>query len=225
MKYVSRAVVSLVVILCIVCSIGAAAQVTHRPVEDFVNAQTSLFFWNDSSNLVFGILVDHGGINTRWLISNCGINLGTIFSGDITEKPLADGRTSVHVVLHGKNVFMRSVLWEDGTPVLGYTRAEVCAGAAAVVGQLLLTVDFINNQPLGGPLPNLGDIISTPGQELQGMLIQATGQGPLRFYFGLPAGTPGFMHVLQRNIYPNGNGAPGKDYWPAEIADVKPLGQ
>lgn len=103
-------------------------------------------------------------------------------------------------MLHGKNAFMRAFLEADGPPVLGYTRSEVCGGAAPTLGDFLLTVDFINNQGLGGPLPDLIEMLTAPepGQVFQGVLVNATAQGPLRFLPGVQPGTPGFMHVLQR---------------------------
>jgi hypothetical protein len=207
----------------------ALAKVNHRPVEDFTSAQVNVIGWINSNNPLFVGVIDFGGVINRFLVANnCGQpDLGTTFSGDIIETALPDGTTQVHLVLHGKNAFMRAFLESDGTPVLGYTRAEVCGGAMPTLGEFLLTVDFINNQGLGGPLPDLLNLLFAPepGQVFQGILVNATVQGPLRFLPGVQAGTPGFMHVLQRGPYVRGKGVPGHDYFPAELVNVKAQGQ
>ena len=216
-----------ILILFLIGSTAALAQVNHRPIEDFTSAQVNIFGWDNSNHPLFVGIIDLGGVLNRYLVdNNCGQpDLGTTFSGDITETALPDGTTQVSIVLHGKNAFMRATLEADGTPVLGYTRAEVCAGATPVLGDFLLTVDFINNQGLGGPLPDFYEIGNEPGQVFQGMLLNGTAQGPLRFFFGVPAGTPGFMHVVQNGPYVRGKGVPGQDYYPAELVDVKALGK
>jgi hypothetical protein len=218
-----------ILILFLIGSTVALAQVNHRPVEDFTSAQVTITTWNNSNNPMFVGAIDFGGIVNQFLVANnCGQpDLGTTFSGDIIETALPDGRTQVHVVLHGKNAFMRAFLEADGTPVLGYTRFEVCGGATPMLGNFLLTVDFINNQGLGGPLPDLFELLGAPepGQLFQGILVDATAQGPLRFLPGVQPGTPGFMHVLQRGPYVRGKGVPGHDYFPAELVNVKARGQ
>ena len=216
-------------ILFLIGSTVALAQVNHRPVEDFTSAQVNVTGWDNRNNPMFVGVIDLGGVVNRFLVANnCGQpDLGTTFSGDVIETALPDGRTQVHVVLHGKNAFMRAFLEADGTAVLGYTRSEVCGGATPTLGEFLLAVDFINNQGLGGPLPDLFDILLAPepGQLFQGILVNATAQGPLRFFPGLQPGTPGFMHVLQRGPYVRGKGVPGQDTFPAELVDVKAEGQ
>jgi len=216
-------------ILFLIGSTVVLAQVNHRPVEDFTNAQVNVTGWDNSNNPMFVGVIDVGGVVNRFLVANnCGQpDLGTTFSGNITETALSDGRTQVHVVLHGMNAFMRAFLESDGTPVLGYTRSEVCGGATSTLGEFLLTVDFINNQGVGGPLPDLFDILLAPepGQLFQGILVNATAQGPLRFLPGVQPGTAGFMHVVQRGPYVRGKGVPGHDTFPAELVDVKAQGQ
>jgi len=209
------------------CCTAALAQVNHRPIEDFTNAQVNIGGWINGNNVLYIGYIDVGGVANKYMVdNNCGQpDWGTTFSGDITEKALADGRTQVHIVLHGKNAFMRAALYVDNTPVLGYGRAAVCAGFTPVLGEFLLTLDFINNQGLGGPLPDLWQLGKEPGQVLQASLVNGTAQGPLSFFPGVPAGTPGFMHVVQRGPYVRGKGVPGHDYYPAELVDVKALGK
>ena len=211
------------------CCTAALAQVNHRPIEDFTNAQVNIMGWVNGNNPLFFGVIDFGGVINRYLAdpkNNCKpTDLGTTFSGDITEKALPDGTTQVSIVLHGKNAFMRADLLLDFTHVLGYTRSEVCAGATPVLGEFMLTLKFINNAGLGGPLPDLWQLGKESGQVLQASLVNGTAQGPLRFFFDVPAGTPGFMHVVQLLPYVRGKGVPGKDYFPAELVDVKALGK
>ena len=218
-----------ILILFLIGSTLALAQVSHRPVADFTSAQVNVTAWNNSNNPLFIGVIDVGGVVNRFLVANnCGQpDFGTTFSGDIIETALPDGTTQVHVVLHGRNAFMRAFLESDGTPVLGYTRTEVCAGATPVLGDFLLTVDFINNQGVGGPLPDLINLLLAPepSQVFQGILVNATAQGPLRFLPGVPQGAPGFMKVLQRGPFVRGKGVPGHDYFPAELVNVKANGQ
>ena len=202
------------------------AQVTHRPITDFTSAQTTTAGWIDSADPVFVGVVDYAGVLERWMFENCGLDIGAMYTGNITEQALATGKTHVHVVLHGKNVFMRAYLYADGTPVLGYTRGEVCfQGGIPVQGTTTLTLDFINDQDPGGPLPDLLALSNDPAvlPYMESLLVNGTAQGPLRFLFETPAGTPATLHILQRGIFPNGKGMPGKDNFPAELVNVKPL--
>lgn len=206
---------------------AASAQVSHRPIEDFTTAQINVLGWYNGNNPEFSGVIDFGGVVHRLLLANCDIDLGSTFSGDITEKALTDTTTQVHVVLHGKQIFMRAVLYADGTPVLGYTRSEVCHGAVPMLGDFMMTLDFINNQGVGGPLPDLAEMSGDPNvlPFLQSVLLNGNGQGPLRFLYEVPPGTPGFMHVVQRGPYVRGKGVPGKDGFPVELVEVKALGK
>ncbi len=217
----------LLVVFVLLLPMVVLAQVTHRPVEDFTSAQATVMGWL-AGDSPFGASTDLGGVVNRYLAthSNCAQpTLNTSFSGDITEKALPDGRTQVHVILHGKNAFMRAYLVEDGTPVLGHSRAQVCAGAAPAVGDFVMVLDFIHNRPPGGALPDLFFFGAEPGQELKGLLVNATATGPLNSHPDVADGTMGVLHVVQRLINVNGNGIPGKDNWPAEIINLTPIGQ
>src|SRR5215471_18578710 len=92
-----------ILILFLVGSTVMLAQVNHRPVEDFTSAQINGTGWINSNNPVFLGVIDFGGVVNRFLVANnCGQpDLGTTFSGDVSETALPDGRTQVHVVLHG----------------------------------------------------------------------------------------------------------------------------
>lgn len=212
-------------VLLILGTTAVWGQVTHRPVMDFVNAQVTTGAWINSATPNFAGVVDYGGVAQRWMMDTCGIDIGAAYTGDITETAMGPGKTQVHVVLHGKNVFMRAFLWADGTPVLGYTKAEVCyQGATPMLGDVTLTADFINNQDPGGPLPDALLLSNDPAvlPYMQSVLLNATGQAPVRFLFETPVGTPAFLRVLQRGVFPQGKGVPAKDYFPAEVVMVKP---
>ncbi|HWR16732.1 MAG TPA: hypothetical protein VN577_18040 [Terriglobales bacterium] len=214
-------------LLLLLASSMLVAQVSHRPIEDFISAQENLTFWMALNSPYWGVL-DIAGVNNRYLlIEQCGVpGFGPTFNGDITEKALADGRTQVHIVLQGKNAFMRSFLGEDGTPVIGHGFAEVCYyGAPAMLGHFTLVVDLISNQPVGGALPDLGRILSGEGGVVTSLLVDAYGQGLLREYFELPAESMGFLRIVQRTPLANWHATPGRDYWPAEIVEVKPIGR
>ncbi len=214
-----------VVILLAMTTIGWG-QTTHRPITDFTSAQVTTVSWVNSENLVFQGVVDFAGVTQRWIFNNCGLDIGAVYTGDVTETALAPGKTKVHVVVHAENAFLRAFLYEDGTPVLGYTRAEVCAGMGAPMqGDITFTLDFLNNQDPGGPLPDITELTNDPAvlPYLQSVLVNASGKGTVRFLFDTPPGAPAMMHVLQRGVYPQGKGVPDKDYFPAELVNVKPL--
>ena len=103
--------------------------------------------------------------------------------------------------------------------IFGYTVAEVLNGATPASGEVFLTVDFINPAGVGGPFPDVMVV------EFEDILISARGRGALRQGFGVPEGTPGFMHVLQRGLYKTGQGLPGQDGWPVEQVTIKALGK
>ena len=108
-----------------------------------------------------------------------------------------------------------------GIKKFGYTAAEVLAGATPATGEVFLTVDFINPAGVGGPFPDIMGVDFVP----EDILMNARGRGDLREGFGVPEGTPGFMHVLQRGLYNTGQGLPAHDGWPVEQVTIKVLGK
>ncbi len=204
-----------------VCAAGSASgQTVQRPIQDFVNAQTSTTGWNEpaTGNQMF---VDYANkVNTA---SSLGLPTG--FTGKITEQPQADGRARVRVTLHTTNAYATAS--EGGVGfVFGSGVAEILGGAEAALADSHLTVDFINTAP-GAPLPNHNNLIflPRPGQEISALTLEATATGPLRALFGVPAGTPGMAHTTQRGLF----AAPGKGQgldndFPAERIVIKKIG-
>lgn len=209
----------------------AIAQPTHRPVQDFLDTQTSTSFWTDPAFTPIRIaVVDYAGLQNAYLEMN-GYGLGTKFTGDITERRLDDGRTYVHIVLQGANVFMRGLVAATpstpSVPLLGYIPPDVVAGLGqAGVGDMLFVLDFKTEAPPGSPLPDFFLIGSEgTGTEMVSYMMNARGTGPLRSGFGVAEGTPGAIEVNQRGLFTTGKGIPGQDYAPVEHVIIKEIGK
>ena len=96
-----------------------AMQAPQRPLSDFLSKQgTTMVFntpvpdqigWFNNSSGQFPpasarfALFDYAGLAADYLNHNFGISLGTTTSGSVTERPLADGRAEVTVILHTTN--------------------------------------------------------------------------------------------------------------------------
>ena len=213
-RLVCLAVVSLV-------ASQASAQTVHRPIQDFLAAQTSTTAWNEpeTGNQIF---VDYANkVNAANLLG-----LPTGLRGSVTERPLADGRADVKVILHTSNALTTASQGGVGF-VFGSSVAEVIGGRDPGLADSVLTVDFINTAP-GAPLPNLLNLIFAPGagQEIKMISFVATAFGPLRPAFGVPDETPGSVHTTQRGLY----GVPGQGQgldndFPAERIVIKEVGR
>ncbi len=202
---------TIAVIVLLLGSTIAFSQVSHRPIEDFINRQSTLWYWYDSARPERLVLVDFAGVRARWLAER-GVDLGTYFEGAVSERPLPDGRTLVHVVLHGKWVFVRGfVMTEAGDQtVFGCTRDEALTGGAPGLGDILYTLTFITDAEMGAPLP---DKFAVHWPESESLVVRA--EGPLRPAFGVPDGTPGFLQLTQVSLTP-GNRVSWGEFWPAE---------
>ena len=217
-----------VVLIVIATSSTSLAQVQHRPVGDFLAAQTMPPVWWVDPAVERWIQgqIDYAGYHNNWLIANGHPGLGTEFSGDITETSRSDGRTQVHLVLRGKNVFMRANYVEDFSRVFGYGPGEIVGGGwPAALGEFVMTLNFINNQGLGGEMPELRQLVysQVPGLELNSLLLNGMAHGPLRDGFGVPDGTPGSLHIVQRVLFSSGTAVPAQDYAPVELVRVDVL--
>lgn len=189
-----------------------AATTTKRPLAEFVAAQGTYCFDDGAGGcLLFeppvqnflgqndpvrglSMSVDYAGLADRWIVANGGESIGTKFSGTVTEKPLADGRARVTVVLNTK----KALVWVEDSPdfsgplLFGNKAPEVLAGARANTCSSSFRVTFINTAP-GAPLPDLIQlaVVPEPGQEILSISTHCNAKGQLHAAYGVPEGTPG----------------------------------
>ncbi len=241
--------------------VGPAAAATQRPLADFINNQGSTSFywppfpdyfgWVNQDQLVSSTgkplqcrfaLIDYTGLGAAYLAAHGGPWVGTTVSGSVTERPLADGRAEVTVVLHTTNALTFAQTCDnigpDNPDAFGYQQAELLANPALQPG--LSEVDFqavFKNTAPGAPLPDLvqQNVCSNfpldchpfpPGFEPVSMDIRANGSGPLHVSAGVPEGTPGRLEVTQTGIFrPQPGGRVIYDAYPAERVDWHPTGR
>ena len=229
--------------LAFVGAANASLPARVRPVSDFTSTQgtTNIFIppvpdfigWGDNPPHQFAS-IDYAGLANAWLVSNGGTSLGTTVSGNVVERPLADGRALVSVTLHTT----RANSWVVQNPgdfandplQFGYRAQDLLANPALTpaLSESHFNVSFKNTVP-GAPLPDLVDAFilgnAAPGQELRSLSFRSSGDGPLRAAFGVAEGTPGQLVVTQSGLFFTGfHGAVG-DAFPAERVDLHPLGQ
>jgi hypothetical protein len=147
--------ITTLVVAVLLSATAASAQsgpATTRPIEEFVAAQgtycvelpdgSCLDIFRDVPDLVFwGIpgfprsaYVDFAGHTEAFLAANGGPSLGTEIHGKVVERPLADGRAAVHMVLKVENtlawVTEEANAWtvKDATLLFGNRAADVLAG-------------------------------------------------------------------------------------------------
>ena len=216
----------------------------HRPVSDFVSAQGStngfippipdFIAWTDNPpngcNATKFASVDYAGVAAAWLQANGGPAFGTQVGGSVTERPLADGRADVTVVLNTSNAiswvvaFPINDLATDPT-IFGSRANEILANPSLQPGlsTCVLQVEFTNTA-MGAPLPDLVNAFilgnGLPGQSLTTLSFRSSGSGPLHAAFGVPEGTPGTLTVSQTGLLTHTfQGCPG-DAFPAEVVRV-----
>jgi hypothetical protein len=229
---------------------AAPDRTVQRPISDFVDAQgTTMVFtppvpdqegWANAPTLSNKppfrfALFDYAGLANEYLISHQYPSLGTTIDGTVTERPLANGRAEVSVILHTTN----ALTWASDpnfdlntSPTLFGDRVkEVLKGATPALGDSVLQVKFNNTAP-GAPLPDLVNAFvlgnALPGQELTFISFRGTATGPLHAIAVLgPEGTPGLCLVIQTGLVAKlgGNGRPGIDGFPAELVELRAIGQ
>jgi hypothetical protein len=210
--------------------------VFQRPIEDFVDAQGSvgpaIFLSWVNNEFTIDSSVDYAGLDNEYIKTNSGgtIDLGTTFSGSITERKLSDGNTLVHVTLHTKNALTRAYDLTIGEYVYGSTRDEVVAGEYASLGHSKLSLTYITSEEPGEPMPDLWEMIfiGIPGTYPTSVNFVATSKGQLNSEFGVPQGTPGMVNVvIEANfnapgMWNNHHNIPWT--WPASTINVKQIG-
>jgi hypothetical protein len=230
----------------------------QRPISDFLDAQGTTMVFNTPVPDQLGLannpslsnsakpppfrfaLFDYAGLANDYLTSHGYPSLGTITDGTITERPLADGRAEVSVILHTTNALawasnpLPDPLGPNANPTLfGSRAADVLTGATAALGDSVLQVVFNNTAP-GAPLPDLVNWLSLgnalPGQELVFLAFRGTATGPLHADAlpGVGEGTPGLCLVVQTGLFMksfNPKSRPGKDAFPAELVELRAIGR
>jgi hypothetical protein len=227
------------VALIIIPKVALSQNTSIRPIEDFVNAQGTfcspdgmggcLLFIPPIENFLgmsdpaAGLLasVDYAGLADDWL----GGSLGTEFDGTVIERPLADGRAQVRVILHTSNALTWVVEGDDFATsplIFGYRAPDVASNTPGLADSHLNLV-FINSAP-GAPLPDLMQILVEQFENLRFLSFKATANGPLRELFGVIEGTPGKVVVTETGLFTTHFMAAVADGFPVERIKVQEVG-
>ncbi len=220
------------------------AAAVQRPLSDFLGAQGStngfipplpdFIAWSNNNPQTLFTAVDYAGVVASYLESHGGPALGTRITGTVTERPLADGRARVSVILHTD----RALTWTIAMPptniatdplLYGYRGTDLLANPALTpaLSSSDLQVDFNNTAP-GAPLPDLITAFvlgqAQPGQELVMLSFHSRGQGPLRAAFGVADGTPGRCTVVNTGLFQTPFRGALADAFPAEHIQLQAVG-
>ena len=210
---------------------ASADHATIRPLSDFLSAQSRIDIqWTDpSTNRV--AVVDYAGKEEEYIETASGgsIDPGTQISGNIIERPLGDGRVEVTVVVRAT----KALTWvtSGGSLLFGHTTDQVLAGQDPALGFSHVRIVFVNPSS-GLPMPALGHLIFTPdpGQVLLSLsLVECSAQGTFRAAFGVPEGTPGIAHIIQRAKLPTHGACPPSsgsavDFFRVERIELRVIG-
>jgi len=176
---------------------------------------------------------DYAGLANKWLVANGGPDLGTSFSGSVTERPLSDGRILVQVELHTTNALtfgMRITEPEFGNfatdPLIFGARAQdVRVGATPGIGEC--HASFAWKQDPGDLLDfEHAFFFGGPGFETVDLSFRAMATGPLTDVAGLgPDGTPGSLRISQSCFFRTTFKGATVDACPAEYVEVRAIGK
>jgi hypothetical protein len=233
-----------------------AAQIVQRPLSDFLNAQGTISVFNCCAPPVPDYIgwtrpsdtppvdqrlavVDYAGVGNAWLVSNGYPSLGTTISGSISERPLADGRAEVTVILHTVDALAYVVPFDPNGPInqaqinplfFGFRPQDLLADPTKqpALGESQLRVVFKNQAP-GAPLPDIVDAFVlgnvAPGQELISISFRANSTGQLRAPSGFPEGTPGRLIVSETGLFMTQFKGATADGFPAETVELRRISQ
>ncbi len=218
---------------------------TQRPLSDFLSAQgsTSTFIpplpdfigWSNNNPQTLFASVDNLGLVSSYLASHGGPVLGTQVSGSVRERPLADGRAEVTVIIHSTN----ALTWVTPLPsdnlatsplLFGYRGTDLLTNPALTpaLSSAEMKVVFKNTAP-GAALPDLVVAFilgnAEPGQELVMLGFKSSGFGPLHALAGVPEGTPGRCNVVQTGLLMTRFMGATADGFPAERVDLGAAGR
>jgi hypothetical protein len=174
---------------------------------------------------------DYAGIAKEWLVQNGYPDLGTSFSGSVTERSLDDGRILVSVELYTNNALtfgLRVTAPDFGNfatdPVIFGARAQdVLAGATPGIGACHASLAW---KQAPGPLVDYIHPDGHPEFELVNQSFRATASGPLTALAGLgPDGTPGLLIISQTGFFRTTFKGATADAFPAEFVEVRATGK
>jgi hypothetical protein len=157
----------------------------------FVPPVANYIGWGDPKANI-GMSMDYAGLAD---IAVGGV-LDTTISGSVDERPLADGRAQVEVVLHTENALSWAQVgfdYNNGQLLFGVRARDVLNGATPSLGNCTLKVRFINSAP-GAPLPDLIELLFCRFQDLQVLSIYGQASG------FLADGSPGRAEVVQTGL-------------------------
>lgn len=233
----------------IVFSTAALAQgpAVHRPIQEFIAAQGTTEWFTPPVKDQFGwsspvagkiwkfAVFDYAGKANNYLQENTDLDLGTTMDGDVTVRPLADGRAEVHVNLHTKNALTWMTTFNEDGEGSQFNENPLLFGYRAL--------DLKNNPSLR---PGLGDShmsatfkIATPdarlpdlvcinrgdcpaGFELIALSFNGTATGPLRAPAGLgPEGSSGRCFAIQTGLFLRGEQPGNAPRFPGEIVELR----
>src|SRR5262249_26234707 len=145
----------------------------------------------------------------KWLVVTMGrpdLDLGTSFSGSVTERTLDDGRILVHVELSTQNALtfgfrVTTPLYGDFATdplIFGARAQDVLAGAKPGIGECHASFAW---KQYPGPLVDFIHVNDQPplrGFEMVSESFRANASGPLTALAGYgPNGTPGRLFISQ----------------------------
>lgn len=128
-------------------------------------------------------LIDYAGVANDWLKDERGIDLGTRFSGKITERTLQDGTAEVSVTLHTDNALSWAIAcapapagcdFAGAATVFGHRAQELDSSEAAALGSVQFHLVFRMPAP-GQQLPDLIQLFNglLPGAKVRRISFQA----------------------------------------------------
>lgn len=174
---------------------------------------------------------DYGGLANKWLVANGGPNLGTSFSGSVTERLQGDGRILVQVELHTKNALtfgLRITAPPYGNfatdPLIFGARAQdVLAGAVPGIGECHASFAWKQNP---GALVDFNHTEGNASFEYVSLSMRANASGPLTALAGYgPAGTPGTLMITETGLFRTTFKGATADAFPAEFVEVRATGR
>jgi hypothetical protein len=174
---------------------------------------------------------DYAGLANKWLVANGGPDLGTTFSGSVTERLQSDGRILVQVELHTKKALtfgLRITAPDYGNfatdPLIFGARAQdVLAGAKPGIGECHASFAWLQSP---GALVDFNHTEGNASFAYVKLSMRANASGPLTALAGYgPDGTPGTLIISQTGIFGTSFKGATADAFPAEFVEVRGSGR